>query len=83
MSGWVIGYVIGVIVVLVVVAVLLLMIRGARQTAAKVEAILAALEEARDNSAALGRVAETNRQAERVVAGAARARVALGGGDLS
>lgn len=83
MSGWIIGFIVGVVVVVVVVVVLLLMIRGARRTATKAEAILAALEEARDNSAALNKVAETNAQAERIVAGAANARIALGGGDLA
>lgn len=80
MNGWILGYLIGGVVVVVVVAVLLLMIRGAKRTAEKAEAILAGLHAARDNTAALWEVEGTVATAERIVAAAAAARVALSGG---
>lgn len=80
MNGWILGYLIGAVVVLVVVAVLLLMIRGAKRTAEKAEAILAGLQDARDNTAPLWEVHTTVATAERIVAAAAAARGALSGG---
>lgn len=80
MSGWILGYIIGAVVVLVVVALLLFMISGARRTAAKAEAILAGLNDARDGTAALRELHVTVQTAERIVAGATSARVALGDG---
>lgn len=77
MNGWILGYVIGAVVVVVVVAVLLLMIRGARRTAEKAEAILAGLERTRDNTEGLWQVAATVSTAERIVAAAAEARISL------
>jgi hypothetical protein len=76
-SGWAIGFAIGALVVVVVVVLLLLMIRGAMQTAERAEAILEALYAARDNTAALWGVADTNAAAERIVAAATNAREAL------
>lgn len=83
MNGWILGYVLGAVVVLVVVAVLLLMIRGARQTAEKAEAILAALHDVRDNTEGLWQVAATVSTAERIVAAAADARLSLTPGGRS
>ena len=77
MNGWILGIVIGAVVVLVVVVVLLLMIRGARQTAEKAEAILAALHDARDGTAGLWQLGATVKTAERIVAAAADARESL------
>ncbi len=77
MNGWVLGYVIGAVVVVIVVVVLLLMIRGARRTAEKAEAIVAALNAARDGTAALWQVQTTVLTAERIVDAAAAARESL------
>lgn len=77
MSGWVIGFAVGGVIVVVVVVLLLGMIFGARRAAAKAEAILAALHEARDNTLPLWQVADTSATATRIVAAAAAAREAL------
>lgn len=77
MSGWVLGFTIGAVVVLVVVVVLLLMIQGARRTAQKAEAVLAALQDTRDNTAGLWQLGATVSTAERIVAAAADARISL------
>jgi len=76
-NGWILGYLIGLVVVIVVVAVLLLMIQEARRTAAKAEAVLAGLEEARDGTAPLWALHGTVATAERIVAAAASARTSL------
>jgi len=65
---------IGAAVVLVVVTLLLLMIVGAAKTATKAEAILAALEDARDNTAGLWQLDATNQAAGRIVDAAVAAR---------
>ena len=80
MNGWILGLLIGAVVVLVVVAVLLLMIRGARQTAEKAEAILAALNDARDGTAGLWQLGTTVKTAERIAEAAADARRSLTSG---
>lgn len=77
MNGWLLGYLIGAIVVVVVVAVLLLMIAGARRTAAKAEAILAGLNDARDGTAPLWELGATASTAERIVSAASAARICL------
>lgn len=77
MSGWVLGYVLGAVVVLVVVLALLLMIRGARRTAGRAEAVLAALHDTRDGTEGLWQLAATVTTAERIVAAAADARLSL------
>jgi hypothetical protein len=82
-NGWILGYIIGAVVVLVVVAVLLLMIVGARRTAEKAEAILAGLNDVRDNTEGLWQVAATVSTAERIVAAAADARISLTPGGRS
>lgn len=79
MSGWVIGFAVGAAVVVVVVVLLLGMIVGARRAAAKAEAILAALHEARDNTLPLWQLVDTNATATRIVEAATAAREALEG----
>ena len=74
MNGWVLGWLIGAAVVVVVVALLLLMIVAASKTAAKAEAILAALGDARDNTAGLWQLDVTNQVAGRIVEAATAAR---------
>lgn len=80
MNGWLLGYAIGAVVAAVVVAVLLAMIRGARRTAERAEAVLAALQDTRDGTAALWSVGTTVATAERIVASAALARAVLSAG---
>ena len=70
MNGWLLGYAIGVLVVLVVVVALLLMIRGARRTAGRAEAVLAALHDTREGTDGLWQVAATVATADRIVAAA-------------
>jgi hypothetical protein len=79
MSGWVIGWAIGGAVVVVVVLLLFVMIRLSSRAGDKAEEILAALEAARDNTAALWTLTTTNEAAARIVDGAADARQALSG----
>lgn len=83
MNGWILGYTIGAVVVVVVVAVLLLMIRGARRTAEKAEAVLAGLNDVRDGTAGLWQVGATVSTAERIVSAAADARASLTPGGRS
>lgn len=83
MNGWILGYIIGAVVVVIVVAVLLLMIVGARRTAEKAEAILAGLNDVRDNTEGLWQVQATVSTAERIVAAAADARISLTPGGQS
>ena len=59
------------------VVLLLLMIRGAGRAAVKAEAILAALEESRDNTAPLWAVHDVNEAVERITDGAAAVRTHL------
>lgn len=73
-TGWVIGYIVAAALVLVVVVLLLLMIRGAHHAAVKAEAILAALEESRDNTAPLWAVNDVNGAIDRITAGAVAVR---------
>lgn len=79
MNDWIIGFIAGGAVVVVVALVLVVMIAEARRAAAKAEAILAALVEARDGTAALWALQDTRATAGRIVAGAAAARHALAG----
>lgn len=81
MDGWILGFIIGAIVVAVVVALLLMMIAGARRTAEKAEAVLAALNDVRDGTAGLWQLGDTVHTAERIVAAAADARVSLTPGE--
>lgn len=73
-AGWVIGLTVALVVVAVVVVLLVLMIIGASRAAQKAEAILAALQDARDNTEGLWLLAETNAAASRVVGAATAAR---------
>ena len=82
-TGWVIGYLIGGVLILAVVVLLLLMIRGAHRAAVKAEAILAALEESRDNTAPLWAVNDVNAAIERITAGAGAVREHLAAKDGS
>lgn len=74
MSGWVLGWIIGAGVVVIVVVLLLLMIRGAARAAGKAEEVLAALDEAKANTAPLWAVDTTNQVATRIVVAATSAR---------
>jgi Sec-independent protein translocase protein TatA len=76
-NGWIIGILIGAVVVAVVVVVLLLMIRGAKRTAEKAEAVLAALHDVRDGTAGLWELDTTIKTAERIAGAAADARRSL------
>jgi len=76
-NGWILGLIIGAIVVVVVVVVLLAMIVGAQRTATKAEAIVGALQDARDGTAALWQVQTTVITTERIADAAAAAREAL------
>jgi Sec-independent protein translocase protein TatA len=77
MDGWVIGFAVYALVVVIVVVLLLLMIRGAKRVHGKAVAILAALHAARDNTAGLWELADTNATVGRIVDAATDARVAL------
>ena len=77
MNGWILGYLIGAVVVAVVVVLLLLMISGARRVAGTAEAIVDALHDTRDGTAALWQLGGTVSTAERIVAAAADARTSL------
>lgn len=81
MNGWVLGWSIGAVVVALVVVLLGLMILGASRAAGKAEDILAALEQARKNTAGLWLVTETNRVAMRIVDAAAATRESLAAGE--
>lgn len=83
MNGWILGYLIGALVVVVVVVLLLLMINGARRTAERAEAVLAALRDTRDGTEGLWQLAATVSTAERIVAAAADARESLTPGGRS
>ena len=74
MNGWVLGWTIGLVVVAVVVILLVLMIIGASRAGAKAEAILAALQDARDNTEGLWQLDATSQVADRIVASATAAR---------
>jgi ATP/ADP translocase len=77
MNAWVVGWLIGAVVVALVVLLLGLMIRGAARAAGKAEDILAALEQARDNTAGLWQVSKTNRVATRIIDAATATREGL------
>lgn len=72
--GWIIGYAVGLVVVLLVVALLLMMISGARKVADQADAVVGALELARDRSAGLWEVGTTNATAHRITRAATAAR---------
>ncbi len=74
MNGWVLGWTVGLVVVAVVVILLVLMIIGASRAAAKAEAILAALQDARDHTQGLWQLDATNQVADRIIDAATAAR---------
>ena len=76
-APWVIGLTVGLVVVALVVVLLVLMIIGASRAAEKAEAILAALQDARDNTEGLWLLDDTNTTADRIVEAATAARVHL------
>lgn len=73
-DGFVLGLAIGLTVVVVVVVLLVWMTWLASKAAAKAEAIILALDDARDNTAALWNVDTTNRTVTRIVTAATAAR---------
>ena len=76
-APWVIGLTVGLLVVALVVVLLVLMIIGGSRAAEKAEAILAALQDARDNTEGLWQLHATNTTAGRIVEAAAAARMHL------
>ena len=60
-SGWIVGWAIGLAVVALVVLLLVLLTRSASRAATKAEAIVAAFNDARDNTEGLWNVDTTNR----------------------
>lgn len=72
--AWFIGYAVGLVVVLLVVALLVLMIRGAAKVADQADAVVNALELARDRSAGLWEVGTTTATTRRITAAATAAR---------
>jgi len=79
-NGWILGYIIGAAVVVVVVGVLSTMIVLARRTTQKAGAIVTALHDARDGTAALWQMETTVLTTERIVHAAAEARESLAQG---
>lgn len=79
MNGWVLGWTIGLAVVAVVVILLVLLIVGASRAAAKAEAILVALGDARDNTEALWQLDATTQVTDRIIESATAAREHLAG----
>lgn len=77
MGGWIVGWLIGLVVVLAVVGLLATMIRSAGRAGVKAGNILAALEEGRNNTAALWSVDATNKTARRITNAATAARLHL------
>ena len=73
-SGWVIGWVLFAAVVLLVVALLLMMIKGARDAAVKIESIVEAFNEAEGNTDGLWNVDTVNRQVVDITSSARAAR---------
>lgn len=82
-SGWTVGYIVGGVVVLAVALLLITLILLARRIGTRTEQITQALLVARVNTQPLWAIEETNRLAEEILEGAARAREALGGGGPS
>lgn len=70
MSGWAVGFVVGGAVAVVVVVLLVAMIVSARRINAKAQDVITGLHHARDNTAGLWTVGETNAAAARIAAAA-------------
>ncbi len=81
LTEWVIGYVIGVVVVVIVVVLATILILQARKIASQASDIIAALDEARENTAGLWEVDSVNRSLENTRDAARTARMVLSGGD--
>jgi hypothetical protein len=73
-AGWITGWAIGLAVVALVVMLLVLMIRGASQAAIKAESIVAAFNEAQDNTDGLWNVDTANRTIVDITSSARAAR---------
>ena len=73
-AGWITGWAIGLAVVALVVLLLVLMIRGASQAAIKAGSIVAAFNEAQDNTDGLWNVDTTNRTIVDITSSARAAR---------
>jgi len=73
-NGWVLGWTIGLAVVAVVVILLVLLIVLASRAGAKAEAILVALQDARDNTEGMWQLDATNQVTDRIIASATAAR---------
>jgi Sec-independent protein translocase protein TatA len=78
-TGWWIGYGVGAVVVVVVACVVLAIIVTAKRIAEVAEDATRSLVSTRDRTEALWRVADTNKVAEDILAGASEARRALSG----
>ena len=78
-TGWVIGYTVGIVVVLVVVALVVPILLLARSIGNRAAGINSALDDAVENTAALGGLNETIASAEAITAGLGRGRARLGG----
>lgn len=78
-TQWVVGWAIAIAIVVVVVLLVGSVIYMASRIRAKLLAVLDALTDARDNTAALWDVQTTNQVAEEILDSARRARAALGG----
>lgn len=77
MGGWIVGWSIGAVVVVALVVLLALLIRGAERAGVKARNILSALEEGRDNTAALWSVDVTNKTIRRITNAATATRLHL------
>ncbi len=78
-TGWVVGYAIGIVVVLVVVALVVPILLLAKSIGGQAGRIDAGLEQAVDNTAALGELDTTIESATTITDGLRRGRVRLGG----
>ncbi len=73
-DGWLIGWGIGLFFVVVVVVLLLLMIRGASRAGDKIDSIVAAFNDAEQNTSGLWNVDATNRTIVDITSSARAAR---------
>ena len=78
-TGWIIGYAIGAGVVVVVAALVVTATVHARRVVSQAGDIIAALEEARDNTTGLWEVAKVNRHLEAIIDTAAQLRLLAAG----
>lgn len=78
-APWLVGFIIGVVIVLVVVALVVPILILAKRIGDRAETINTGLESARDNTAALAGLNDTNTMAVNVIQGLERGRKRLGG----